>query len=133
MLSAGAVSDYYERGTILRQHIRRDFQRAFGDQGIDVLLTPSTPSGPFSIHNKQVKEDPVSMYLNDVMTVPANLAGVPSISLPAALTQSGDFPLGLQLMGPHKKEECLLQVASALEQRAKFRELVPARVYATGR
>ncbi|CAI5709001.1 unnamed protein product [Hyaloperonospora brassicae] len=133
VLSAGAVSDYYERGTILRQHIRRDFQRAFGDQGIDVLLTPSTPSGPFSIHNKQVKEDPVSMYLNDVMTVPANLAGVPSISLPAALTQSGDLPLGLQLMGPHKKEERLLQVASALEQRANFRELVPARVYATGR
>uniref|UniRef100_M4BH82 Glutamyl-tRNA(Gln) amidotransferase subunit A, mitochondrial n=1 Tax=Hyaloperonospora arabidopsidis (strain Emoy2) TaxID=559515 RepID=M4BH82_HYAAE len=133
VLSAGAVSDYYERGVILRQHIRRDFQRAFEDQAIDVLLTPSTPSGPFSIHNKQAEEDPVSMYLNDVMTVPASLAGVPSISLPAALTKNGDFPLGLQLMGPHKKEDSLLQVANALQQRANFRKLVPACVYATDR
>ncbi|RLN59899.1 hypothetical protein BBJ29_001908, partial [Phytophthora kernoviae] len=99
VLSAGAMSDYYERGVILRQRIRQDFQRAFEEQGVDVLLTPTTPSGPFPVHNKQAKEDPVGMYLNDVMTVPANMAGVPSISLPAALTTDGDYPLGLQLMG----------------------------------
>ncbi|KAG2767964.1 Glutamyl-tRNA(Gln) amidotransferase subunit A [Phytophthora cactorum] len=133
VLSAGAMSDYYERGVILRQRIRRDFQRVFEEQGIDVLLTPTTPSGPFPVENKQAKEDPVSMYLNDVMTVPANMAGVPAISVPAALTSEGDYPLGLQLMGARKTEERLLQVANALEQRASFGGLVPARVYATER
>ncbi|KAF4317647.1 hypothetical protein G195_008951 [Phytophthora kernoviae 00238/432] len=133
VLSAGAMSDYYERGVILRQRIRQDFQRAFEEQGVDVLLTPTTPSGPFPVHNKQAKEDPVGMYLNDVMTVPANMAGVPSISLPAALTTDGDYPLGLQLMGARKTEERLLQVANALEQHASFADLIPARVYATER
>ncbi|OWZ04274.1 Aspartyl/glutamyl-tRNA(Asn/Gln) amidotransferase, A subunit [Phytophthora megakarya] len=133
VLSAGAMSDYYERGVILRQRIRQDFQRVFEDQGVDVLLTPTTPSGPFPVHNKQAKEDPVSMYLNDVMTVPANMAGVPSISLPAALTSDGDYPLGLQLMGARKTEERLLHVANALEQCASFGDLVPGRVYGTER
>ncbi|CAH0493186.1 unnamed protein product [Peronospora farinosa] len=133
VLSAGAMSDYYERGVILRQRIRQDFQRAFEEQGLDVLLTPTTPSGPFPICSKQAKEDPVSMYLNDVMTVPANMAGVPSISLPAALTSDRNYPLGLQLMGARKMEDRLLQVANALEQRANFCKLVPARVYVTDR
>ncbi|CAH0473337.1 unnamed protein product [Peronospora belbahrii] len=133
VLSAGAMSDYYERGVILRQRIRQDFERVFLEQGVDALLTPTTPSGPFPIHIKQVKEDPVSMYLNDVMTVPANMAGLPSISLPAALTNDGDYPLGLQLMGAYKMEDCLLQVATAIEQQAHFRQLVPARVYVTDR
>ncbi|KAH7479640.1 Glutamyl-tRNA(Gln) amidotransferase subunit A [Phytophthora ramorum] len=133
VLSAGAMSDYYERGVILRQRIRQDFERAFQEQGVDVLLTPTTPSGPFPVHNKQAMEDPVSMYLNDVMTVPANMAGIPSISIPAALTSDGDYPLGLQLMGARKTEERLLQVANALEQRASFASRVPARVYETKR
>eukprot|EP00644_Phytophthora_capsici_P016329 jgi/Phyca11/549882/estExt2_Genewise1Plus.C_PHYCAscaffold_340170 len=133
VLSAGAMSDYYERGVIVRQRIRQDFQRAFQDQGVDVLLTPTTPSGPFPVHNTQAKEDPVSMYLNDVMTVPANMAGIPSISIPAALTSDGDYPLGLQLMGARKTEERLLQVANALEQHASFRDLIPTRVYQTER
>ncbi|RLN96450.1 hypothetical protein BBJ28_00025424, partial [Nothophytophthora sp. Chile5] len=125
--------DYYERGVILRQRIRQDFQRAFHEQGIDVLLTPTTPSGPFLLHNKETTEDPVGMYLNDVMTVPANMAGVPAISLPAALTSEGDYPLGLQLMGARKTENRVLQVANALEQRASFADLIPARVYETER
>lgn len=127
------MSDYYERGVVLRQRIRQDFQRVFEEQDVDVLLTPTTPSGPFPVHNKKAKEDPVSMYLNDVMTVPANMAGVPSISVPAALTTDGDYPLGLQLMGARKTEERMLQVANALEQRASFGDLVPERVYATER
>ncbi|KAG6618528.1 Aspartyl/glutamyl-tRNA(Asn/Gln) amidotransferase, A subunit [Phytophthora cinnamomi] len=133
VLSAGAMSDYYERGVVLRQRIRHDFQRVFQQQGVDVLLAPTTPSGPFPVHNKKAKEDPVSMYLNDVMTVPANMAGVPSISVPAALTSDGEYPLGLQLMGARKTEERLMQVAHALEQCASFGDLVPARVYATER
>lgn len=129
VLSAGAMSDYYERAVILRQKIREDFQNAFTTQGIDVLMTPTTPSGPFAIHNRQVKEDPVGMYLNDVMTIPANMAGVPAISVPAALTTSGDLPLGLQLMGARRMEDKVLQVANALEQHAQFASLVPDRVY----
>jgi aspartyl-tRNA(Asn)/glutamyl-tRNA(Gln) amidotransferase subunit A len=129
VLSAGAMTDYYERGIIIRQRIREDFDRAFRESGVDVLLTPTTPSGPFPVHNKQTEEDPVSMYLNDVMTIPANMAGVPAISLPAALTSNGAFPLGLQLMGARKEEEKLLEVAEALEQRAQFSKLVPDRVY----
>lgn len=123
------MSDYYERAVILRQKIREDFQNAFKNQGIDVLMTPTTPSGPFAVHNKQVKEDPVGMYLNDVMTIPANMAGVPAISIPAALTNSGELPLGLQLMGARKTESKVLQVANALERHAKFSSLIPARVY----
>lgn len=123
------MSDYYERAVILRQKIREDFQNAFENQGIDVLMTPTTPSGPFALHNKQVTEDPVGMYLNDVMTIPANMAGVPAISIPASLTNKGDLPLGLQLMGARQTEEKVLRVAHALEQRAGFSSLIPPRVY----
>lgn len=123
------MADYYERGVVIRQRIREDFERAFRDNGIDVLLTPTTPSGPFPVRNKQTEDDPVSMYLNDVMTIPANMAGIPAVSLPAALTNDGSFPLGLQLMGANKAEDKILEVASALEQRAKFSDLIPDRVY----
>ncbi|KAI9905389.1 hypothetical protein PsorP6_013921 [Peronosclerospora sorghi] len=129
VLSASAVSEYYERGVMLRHRMRQDFHQVFQEQGLDVLLTPTTPTGPFSIHNHQAKADPVSMYLNDVMTVPANLAGVPAISLPAALTKDGTYPLGLQLIGAYKMEDRVLQVAHALEQWTHFDKLVPARVY----
>uniref|UniRef100_K3X8K8 Glutamyl-tRNA(Gln) amidotransferase subunit A, mitochondrial n=1 Tax=Globisporangium ultimum (strain ATCC 200006 / CBS 805.95 / DAOM BR144) TaxID=431595 RepID=K3X8K8_GLOUD len=129
VLSAGAMSDYYERAVILRQKIRDDFQNAFKNQGIDVLMTPTTPSGPFAVHNKQVKEDPVGMYLNDVMTIPANMAGVPAISIPASLTSGDEFPLGLQLMGARKTEEKVLQVANALERHAQFSSLIPESVF----
>ncbi|GMF19008.1 unnamed protein product [Phytophthora fragariaefolia] len=105
----------------------------YSEHGVDVLLTPTTPSGPFPLHSKKTKEDPVRMYLNDVMTVPANMAGIPAISVPAALTSDGDYPLGLQLMGARKTEELVLKVANALEQRATFGGCIPTRVYATER
>lgn len=123
------MSDYYERAVLVRQKIRYDFENAFGTHGIDVLMTPTTPSGPFAVHNKLVKEDPVAMYLNDVMTIPANMAGIPAISIPASLTTKGDLPLGLQLMGARQAEAKVLQVAHALEQRADFSSLIPSRVY----
>ncbi|KAL7995470.1 putative amidase [Plasmopara halstedii] len=129
VLSAGAKTDYYERGLVLRQRVRHDFQRVFDEQRIDVLLTPTTPSAPFLVRSEQAKEDPVAMYLNDVMTVPANLAGLPSISIPVALTMDGSYPLGLQLMGACKTEERVLQVANAIEQQAHFRSQIPARVF----
>lgn len=123
------MSDYYERAVIIRQRIREDFQSAFRDHEIDVLMTPTTPTGPFALHNKKTSDDPVSMYLNDVMTIPANMAGIPAISVPAALTNDGALPLGLQLMGQSKAEERVLQVANALEQRANFSKLIPDSVY----
>lgn len=127
------MTDYYERGVIIRQRIREDFDRAFSEHGIDVLLTPTTPTGPFPIHDKQTEEDPVSMYLNDVMTIPASMAGIPAISVPAALTNDGTHPLALQIVGGRKEEDKVLAVANALERRADFSKLVPDRVYSKRR
>jgi aspartyl-tRNA(Asn)/glutamyl-tRNA(Gln) amidotransferase subunit A len=129
VLSAGAVSDYYERGVIIRQKIRDDFDRVFQELGVDALLTPTTPTGPFPVNDKKTKSDPVAMYLNDVMTIPANLAGVPAISIPAATTRDGKYPLGLQLMSAREHEEKMLHVAQALESHADFMRVVPERVY----
>ncbi|DAZ96943.1 TPA: hypothetical protein N0F65_012046 [Lagenidium giganteum] len=130
VLSAGAVADYYERAVVIRQRIRQDFQDVFSAQNVDVLLTPTTPSGPFRVHDEKTEEDPVGMYLNDVYTIPANMAGIPALSVPVALTPSGDLPLGLQLMGGRREEAKLLQVAQALEQHAQFQQHVPEHVYA---
>lgn len=136
VLSAGAISEYYERGVITRHKIRQDFDRAFNVLGIDALLTPTTPTGPFAIkHDAEssaavINDDPVSMYLNDVMTIPANLAGIPAISVPVALTENGEHPLGLQLMSARNNEEKMLNIAQTLEEYAKFRDTcVPDRVY----
>ncbi|KAJ0402036.1 hypothetical protein ATCC90586_010184 [Pythium insidiosum] len=129
VLSAGAMSDYYERGVIIRQKIRQDFERVFSDLRVDALLTPTTPTGPFLVHDRKNADDPVAMYLNDVMTIPANLAGVPAVSVPAALTRDGSYPLGLQLLSARKQEDTLLRVAQALEQHADFGSNIPERVF----
>ncbi|KAF0693593.1 Aste57867_15458 [Aphanomyces stellatus] len=125
VLSAGAFSDYYERAVLVRQTIRDDFAATF-NSGIDVLLTPTTPSGPFGLHSSA---DPIDMFMNDIMTIPASLAGLPSMSVPAATTADG-FPLGLQLIAAPKQEEMLLHVAHAIEGHAQFHQHIPARVYA---
>jgi aspartyl-tRNA(Asn)/glutamyl-tRNA(Gln) amidotransferase subunit A len=126
VLSAGAMSDYYERAVVIRERIRQDFDACF-ESGVDVLMTPTTPSGPFRVQ-EQSEDDPVAMYLNDVMTIPANMAGVPSISVPTALT-TNTLPLGIQLMGARKHEEDMFQVAKALQKYARFDRLVPEQVY----
>jgi aspartyl-tRNA(Asn)/glutamyl-tRNA(Gln) amidotransferase subunit A len=82
-----------------------------------VILTPTTPGAAFAIGEKQ--DDPISMYLNDVFTVPASLAGLPGISVPAGLDGDG-LPLGLQLIGRSFDEETVLAAARALEDRAAF-------------
>ena len=114
-LSAGYYDAYYLKAQQVRQLIRQDFDTAF--QTVDAILTPATPSAAFPLGEKQ--EDPVTMYLNDVFTVPANLAGLPGISVPAGFSEAG-LPLGLQVLSGAFREDILYQVAKCLEQQAGF-------------
>jgi aspartyl-tRNA(Asn)/glutamyl-tRNA(Gln) amidotransferase subunit A len=115
VLSAGYYEAYYLRAQKVRTLIRRDFERLFGD-GIDAILTPTTPSAAFGLGEKS-SGDPVEMYLNDVFTVTANLAGLPGISVPGGLSGEG-LPLGLQLIGRPFEEEALFSLAEVIEQAA---------------
>jgi len=116
VLSAGYYDAYYLKAQKVRTLIARDFATAFVD--VDVLLTPTAPSAAFGIGEKT--DDPLSMYLNDVFTVPVNLAGLPGISVPAGLSSDG-LPLGLQLIGRTFDEETLLRAAYTVEQAAGFK------------
>ncbi len=115
VLSAGYYDAYYLKAQKVRTLIARDFTEAF--EAVDVILTPTTPGAAFAIGEKQ--DDPIAMYLNDVFTVPASLAGLPGISLPAG-SDAGGLPLGLQLIGRPFDEETVLAVAGAIEDRAGF-------------
>jgi aspartyl-tRNA(Asn)/glutamyl-tRNA(Gln) amidotransferase subunit A len=115
VLSAGYYDAYYLRAQKVRTLIVRDFQSAF--ERCDVLLTPATPCAAFGIGAKTA--DPVSMYLNDVFTVPVNLAGLPAIAVPAGLSQEG-LPLGLQIIGKAFDEATVLSAGRAIEQAANF-------------
>ena len=115
VLSAGYYDAYYLKAQKLRTLIARDFEQAY--ERCDVVLTPTTPSTAFAIGEKQ--DDPIAMYLNDVFTVPASLAGLPGISVPAGLGADG-LPLGLQLIARPFDEETLFRVADVLEAAAGF-------------
>ncbi len=115
VLSAGYYDAYYLKAQKVRTLIAEDFRRAF--ETVDVLLTPTAPSAAFAIGEKM--DDPIAMYLNDVFTVPASLAGLPAISVPAGLS-AGGLPLGLQLIGRPFDEETVLGAAHALEAAAGF-------------
>lgn len=115
VLSAGYYDAYYLRAQRVRTLIAEDFRAAY--EKVDVILTPTTPGPAFGIGERT--DDPISMYLNDVFTVPANLAGLPGISVPAGLSQSG-LPLGLQLIGRAFDEETVFRVAGVMEQAAGF-------------
>src|SRR6201999_2270386 len=115
VLSAGYYDAYYARAQKLRTLIARDFTAAF--EKCDVLLTPATPGPAFAIGEKTA--DPVSMYLNDVFTVTVNLAGLPGLSVPAGLSESG-LPLGLQLIGKAFDEGTVLRAGAAIESAANF-------------
>jgi aspartyl-tRNA(Asn)/glutamyl-tRNA(Gln) amidotransferase subunit A len=99
----------------VRALIARDFERVWGE--CDLILTPTAPSAAFALGEKSA--DPIAMYLNDVFAVPASLAGLPAISVPAGLDDSG-LPLGLQLVGRALDEQGVLNAALALEERAGF-------------
>ena len=115
VLSAGYYDAYYLKAQKVRSLIAGDFRQAF--ETVDVVLTPTTPSPAFAVGEKT--DDPIAMYLNDVFTGPASLAGLPAISVPAGLSEEGP-PLGLQLIGRPFDEETVLRAARALEQAAAF-------------
>ena len=109
-LSAGYYDAYYGRAQEARAVIAGDFDRVFGD-GVDVLFTPTSPTPAFRLGERI--HDPYQMYLSDVFTVPANLAGVPALSVPIGLAEG--LPVGGQLMAPHWREDTLLTAAAAIE------------------
>ncbi|MBY0501865.1 MAG: Asp-tRNA(Asn)/Glu-tRNA(Gln) amidotransferase subunit GatA [Alphaproteobacteria bacterium] len=119
VLSAGYYDAYYLKAQKVRKLIAQDFELAF--QKVDVILTPTTPSAAFAIDEKPT--DPVVMYLNDVLTVPANLAGLPGLSVPAGLSKEG-LPLGLQLLGPAFDENVLFRAGWVLEEAAAFKSFL---------
>jgi aspartyl-tRNA(Asn)/glutamyl-tRNA(Gln) amidotransferase subunit A len=120
VLSAGYYDAYYVRAQKIRTLIKRDFDLAFA-AGVDAVLTPATPSPAFAMGEKG-SADPVEMYLNDVFTVTVNMAGLPGLALPAALSANG-LPLALQLIGRPFDEETLFSLAAAIEQAAPKIEL----------
>jgi len=117
VLSSGYYDAYYLKAQKVRQLIKNDFDQSF--KKVDAILTPSTPTSAFKIGEK--KDDPISMYLNDIFTVPVNLAGIPAISIPAG-TDSNNYPLGLQLIGRPLDEQKLLNIAYAIEKKINFKQ-----------
>jgi len=115
VLSAGYYDAYYLKAQQVRALIKRDFDLAWAQ--CDALLTPATPSAAFGLDEKQ--DDPVAMYLNDIFTVTANLAGLPGMAVPAGLDGQG-LPLGLQIIGRPFDEEGVFAVAGAVERAAGF-------------
>jgi aspartyl-tRNA(Asn)/glutamyl-tRNA(Gln) amidotransferase subunit A len=110
-LSAGYYEAYYGQAQKVRTLIQRDFETAF--QRVDVIAAPVAPSTAFPLGEHS--DDPLAMYLEDVFTLPANLAGVPGLSFPVGFDSQG-LPIGMQLMGPHFREELLLRAAHAYQQ-----------------
>ena len=115
VLSAGFYDAYYTQAQKVRALISRDFELAFGQ--CDIILTPTAPSAAFALGEKSA--DPLEMYLNDVFSVPASLAGLPAMSVPAGLNREG-LPLGLQIIGRPFDEQGVLNAGLAIESRAAF-------------
>ena len=116
VLSSGYYDAYYLKAQKVRKLIKNDFDDAY--KKVDAILTPSTPSAAFKIGEKT--NDPISMYLNDIFTVPVNLAGLPAISIPAGLDAKG-YPLGLQIIGKAFDEQKILNIAYAMEEKIQFK------------
>ena len=115
VLSSGYYDAYYLHAQKVRRKIIEDFNNAFNQ--VDLILTPTAPSDAFVIGEKV--DDPISMYLNDIFTVPSSLAGLPALSLPGSLSNN-NRPLGLQLIANTFREDLLLTGAYALEQEINF-------------
>jgi aspartyl-tRNA(Asn)/glutamyl-tRNA(Gln) amidotransferase subunit A len=115
VLSSGYYDAYYLKAQKVRSLIKRDFEAVFAEY--DLVLTPTIPSPAFKLGEKTA--DPLMMYLSDIFTISANLAGIPAISVPAGMSGEG-LPLGLQLMGPPFSEAKILQVAYAFEQETDY-------------
>ena len=111
VLSAGYYEDYYMKAQKVRRLISNDFNEAFKE--CDFILTPTAPSPAFPIGEKE--DDPIKMYLNDIFTVPASLAGIPGISIPFGKSQNG-LPLGIQLLSKHFDEQSIFNAGLYLEK-----------------
>ena len=116
VLSSGYYDAYYLKAQKVRRLIKNDFDEVY--KKVDAILTPSTPSSAFKIGEKT--DDPVSMYLNDIFTVPVNLAGLPAISIPAGIDKKG-YPLGLQIIGKAFDEQNILNIAFSMEKQINFK------------
>jgi len=124
VLSAGYYDAYYLKAQKVRQLIAADFARAFGE--VDVVIGPTAPTPAFELGAKT--SDPITMYLNDIYTIGANLAGLPAISVPCGFVQEGghDLPVGLQLVGPHFSESRLLSVSHQYQQATDWHRRIPS-------
>ena len=111
-LSSGYYDAYYGQAQKIRTLISRDFDAAFAD--VDVLVSPTAPTTAFKLGEKL--DDPMAMYLNDLATIPANLAGVPGISVPNGLADEDGLPVGFQLLAPAMQDQRLYAVGAALEE-----------------
>jgi len=121
VLSSGYYDAYYRKAQKVRTLIKRDFLSAF--EGCDAILAPVTPTSPFKLG--QNTDDPIKMYLNDIFTIPVNLAGLPGLSLPCGFTEGG-LPIGMQLIGKPLDEATLLNVGYAYEQATDWHKRAPA-------
>ena len=119
VLSSGYYDAYYLKAQKVRQLIKQDFDQAYNK--VDAILTPSTPSSAFKIGEKS--NDPVSMYLNDIFTVPVNLAGLPGISIPAGVDKN-NYPLGLQIIGKPFDEQTVLNIAYSMEEKINYKNTI---------
>jgi aspartyl-tRNA(Asn)/glutamyl-tRNA(Gln) amidotransferase subunit A len=119
VLSAGYYDAYYLKAQKVRQLISADFKRAFSE--VDVLMGPTTPTPAFAIGAKT--SDPITMYLNDIYTIGANLAGLPAMSIPCGFAQG--LPVGLQIVGPHFSEGKLLNAAHVFQRETDWHTKVP--------
>lgn len=112
VLSAGYFDAYYRKAQQVRRHIRDDFSQVFEEEDVDVVVAPTGPTTAFRIGEKI--DDPLAMYLSDIYTVPANLAGIPAVSVPIGNDSQG-LPIGMQIMGPHFSETRILQLGAEIE------------------
>ena len=119
-LSSGYYDAYYGRAQRVRARLRHDFAQAFAN--FDFLITPTTPEPAFPIGAKT--DDPLSMYLSDIFTAPANLVGVPAIAVPSGFSKSG-LPLSLQITAPHFAERAMFRAAAAYERETEFWKTSP--------
>ena len=114
VLSAGYYDAYYGKATAVRELVRQDYLKAFAKEngGVDVIITPTAPTPAFKIGEKI--DDPLQMYLEDIFTVPVNLAGIPALSVPAGMSTSG-LPIGVQLSASHFNEDFLFGLGKIIE------------------
>jgi aspartyl-tRNA(Asn)/glutamyl-tRNA(Gln) amidotransferase subunit A len=120
-LSAGYYDAYYGQAQKVRTLIKRDFEQAF--EQVDAIATPVAPTTAFKIGEHS--NDPLAMYLEDIFTLPTNLAGIPGLAFPVGFDQQG-LPIGMQLMGPHFKEDALIKMVNAYQNTTAWHNFRPS-------